>query len=227
MQTNFIKELFSSIAEGYDKANFFMTLGLDEFWRKKLVHISQVKSHHKVLDCATGTGKLATLFAKEAKEVIGIDFCQEMLDLAPKNQANLNFLNADIEKLPFKEKEFDITSVAYGVRNAKNLSKAIDEMARVTKADGQVLILETGHKVPALIKPFYKLHTKLFLPLIGYIFTKNIKAYQYLEKSSQNFPCGKDFTEILKAQNHFSKIKCYKLFFGVSYIYQAFKNTNQ
>ena len=118
--------MFSSIAEKYDLANSVLTLGLDRVWRNKLVRLSSPKQDAHILDCATGTGLLAHAFLKSLGEkgrVKGVDFCENMLAQIKFKDDRLCFTNADVMNLPFSNQTFDITAIAYGLRNLPDTGK--------------------------------------------------------------------------------------------------------
>ena len=222
-----VKKIFSSIAPNYDIANKAITLGMDMQWRRTLVKWSKPSNKmEKILDCATGTGVLAFEFQKQFEssvEVTGVDFCPEMVEQAKKNMKgkNIHFQLADIHQLPFPDQTFDICSIGYGLRNAEDLSKAISEMARVTKDGGTVMILETGDKPMFLLYPFFYLYFRYIVPYIGGWITGQKNAYEYLQKSSRCFPSRRMFLKLMKETNFFNKCECKPLFFGASFIYKA------
>ena len=219
---NKVKSIFSSIAKRYDRANQFLTFGLDGSWRKKVVHLSQVSQEDSVLDCATGTGKLAFEFLSQLGErgrVVGVDFCKEMLGQIQKTDSRVQFQFADVLNLPFSDKEFNVVSIAYGLRNLSDKERGVREMARVSKKF--VMILETGVPSNIFLRPLIRLHTSLLVPLIGGIVTKNFSAYRYLNSSSKNFPSGQKMISFLEETGCFKKVECFPLLGGASFIYKA------
>ena len=89
-----IEQMFSTIAKSYDRANTTLSAGIHHLWRQQLVNWSEIRGGDKVLDCATGTGDLAIAFKKQVGEfgqVIGSDFCEEMLKQAPKKPRSKNY----------------------------------------------------------------------------------------------------------------------------------------
>lgn len=225
---DYIKNLFNSISGTYDRTNNFITFGLHKSWRKKLLQISQAVPGDRVLDCATGTGDFALDFKQvlgPKSEVIGSDFSVGMLKQAPIKAAQMNldvqFEQADIMNLPYKDKSFDIVSIGYGIRNVADPKLGLKEMARVLKPGGRLMILETGENHNPLIKPFMSLYFKLIVPIIGYFSSGNRSAYQYLNKSSLKFPCGKDFIKLMESTGKFSKIEHHCLMGGASHIYKG------
>ena len=201
---------------------------MDTGWRKKLVKWSESPRKGKILDCATGTGVLAFEFQKQLgpeAQVTGVDFCEEMLEKArlakPSQIENIYFQIADIHKLPFADQSFDVCSCAYGLRNVENPLKALLEMARVTKTGGTLMILETGERPGFLLYPLFYLYFRYIVPWLGKWLTGQKSAYEYLQKSSRNFPARKTFLKQIKKINSFKKCEYKSLFFGASFIYKA------
>lgn len=220
-----VRQMFADISDKYDDMNRIITMGMDQGWRKKLVEISGAKFGDSILDCASGTGDLAIEFKKKVGttgKVIATDFCAEMLDYiepkAKKNNFDIEVEQADVMNLRFSDNSFDVASISYGIRNVDDPIKGLDEMARVVKPGGVVMVLETGQP-SGLMKIGYKLHGKLVIPLIGAIYAGNRQAYKYLPETASKFPYGNKFIELMKATNKFSETKAYPMFFGVSYIY--------
>ncbi|OFZ19556.1 MAG: ubiquinone biosynthesis protein UbiE [Bdellovibrionales bacterium RBG_16_40_8] len=224
----YIKNLFGSISGTYDRANDVITLGLVRLWRKKLVQISGVKTGQSVLDCATGTGDLALEFKKvvgESGRVVGTDFCEEMLALAPekaKRQGlDVTFAVADVLALPYADKEFAVTSIAYGIRNVSDPILALREMARVTKSGGAVMILETGESKTPVINKFINLYFSQVVPRLGGLVSGKRSAYNYLQNSSRTFPSGDEFLTLMRSTGAYSHCECHTLMGGASYIYKG------
>lgn len=225
-----IQKLFASISGGYDTANDLMTFGMARLWRRQLVKWSGVKKGDKTLDVATGTGDLALEFKRAVGtegEVLGTDFCQEMLDHAPKKAKDKNldvtFQWADALDLRFPNESFDVVSIAYGIRNVADTTKALQEMARVTKPGGCVMILETGDQQSKWMQGIFDIYCGKIMPLMGQLVTGKKEAYEYLNKSSANFPSGEKFREILLATNQFKSVEFKSLMGGASFIYKALK----
>ncbi len=226
-EPKFIKNLFSEVAGTYDRANDVMTMGLARLWRRELVKWSDAQVGSRVIDCATGTGDLAIEFKKVvgSGRVLGTDFCKEMLDFAPAKARALGldveFAVADAMNLGYPDASFDIASIAYGIRNVADPVRALSEMARVVRPGGVVMVLETGDVQTPVLKPLLKLYFKHMVPLLGGMISGKKWAYQYLNKSSQAFPSGDAFLELMRKTGAFSFCECKSLMGGASYIYKA------
>lgn len=223
-----IRSMFSQVATNYDKANSILSLGIHHLWRKKLVELSQAKTGDRVLDCATGTGDLAIEFKKTVGykgEVVGTDFCIEMLASAPKKAASkkldIHFEVADVTQLQYADNSFDIASISFGIRNVQDPVKALQEMARVVKPGGRVMILEFGQiDIPGL-RQMYNIYSEKVLPLIGGWITGQKNAYEYLQKSSASFPCKEKFIELMEQSHAFDQMNFTSVSGGIAYIYMG------
>lgn len=220
-----IKNIFSDVAVTYDKVNDAMTFGMARKWRKKVVELSGCPKDGRILDCATGTGDLAIEFKRQLgpkANVIGMDFCKEMLDLAPQKAKDLGlevtFEEGDILNLKYPDQTFDAVSVAYGIRNVEDTQKGIEEMWRVLKPKGKVLILETGESQSLTNKPV-AFYTKYIVPYVGGLISKKKPAYDYLSSSSRAFPAQKEFLKFSDKLPGLKKASFKTLIFGASYIY--------
>lgn len=223
-----IKSLFSSVAHGYDKANDAMTFGMAHLWRRKLVRWSGASLGQSILDCATGTGDLALEFKRAVGptgQVTGTDFCADMLGKAPPKAERagleIQFQLADAMKLPFEKASFDISSIAYGIRNVADPVCALSEMARVVKRGGRVMILETGDAPGGGFKRAFEFYFQQVVPRIGGWVTGQRQAYEYLNRSSRGFPSRDRFIDVMKATEAFDAYECEVLMGGASFMYRG------
>ena len=223
------REMFDSISKEYDFINNLITFGAHKKWKKQIVNICKKINPKKILDLATGTSDIAIELSsiKECK-IIGVDPSSKMLEVGQIKIDNQN-LNDKIslekgnaENLKYDDGMFDVVTIGYGVRNFTNLKNSLKEIYRVLKKDGLLIILETSLPSSPLVRVFYNIHTKLYVRIIGMIFSNNSNAYGYLESSAKTFPYGEDFIKILRDIN-FKDIRSEIKLFGASTIYIAKK----
>ena len=224
-----IEKMFNSIYEEYDFINNLITFGLHKSWKKEIVTISKSLEPKRILDVATGTADIAIALAKIPNcEIIGMDLSSNMLKFGDEKIKELDLNEVvkleigDVENLKYDSNFFDVVTIGYGVRNFENLKKSLDEIHRVLKENGTLIILETSVPTNCIIKIAYNIFTKIYVRLIGRVFSKNYKAYSYLQQSAYNFPHGKEFIKILKNSNFINPSQDIKLF-GASTIYIAKK----
>jgi demethylmenaquinone methyltransferase/2-methoxy-6-polyprenyl-1,4-benzoquinol methylase len=229
-QAETIRSMFARVASRYDHANQVLSFGVHHLWRKKLVKASGARAGQKVLDCATGTGDLAIEFKRAVGptgQVIGTDFCEEMLIPAPGKAAaeglEIRFEQADVTKLPYADASFDIASISFGIRNVENPVRGLSEMARVLKPGGRLMVLEFGQAQVPVFSQIYQFYSERILPKIGGIVTGQKEAYEYLQKSSAAFPCREEFLEMMKSTGQLEDLRYQSLTGGIAFIYSGTK----
>lgn len=224
-----VTQMFDNISGNYDDLNRVISLGIDVKWRKKVVALVAEKNSENILDIATGTGDLAILMTStSAKKIVGLDLSVGMLEVGKKKIATQNLSDkiemvvGDSENIPFPDNYFDAITVSFGIRNFETLEKGLAEIYRVLKPGGIFVILETSVPTKFPYKQGYSFYTKMILPLIGKVFSKDKNAYGYLSTSAANFPFGEKLNNILRKV---SFIDCVALpqTFGVATIYTATK----
>lgn len=223
-----IRAMFGEIAPSYDRANAVLSAGIHRLWRRALVRWSGAAPSSRVLDCATGTGDLAIEFKKAvgaSGEVVGTDFCPEMLAPAPAKAARagleIRWELADAMNLSFADDEFDVASIAFGIRNVRDPVRALSELARVTRHDGRVMVLEFGQPTLPILAQAYRLYSAFVLPAIGGWVTGKPDAYDYLQASAKRFPCGEAFAEVMRSTGAFSAVESRPLSLGIAYLYRG------
>jgi demethylmenaquinone methyltransferase/2-methoxy-6-polyprenyl-1,4-benzoquinol methylase len=224
-----VRDMFASIARRYDTANEVLSLGIHKGWRRAAVAISGAARGQRVIDCATGTGDLALEFKRAVGptgEVIGTDFCAEMLRPAPAKAAraglDVKFAVADALALPHPDARFDIASIAFGIRNVDDPLRCLREMARVVKPGGSVIVLEFGQPRGAF-GALFRAYSRGVMPLVGGLLTGNRAAYEYLPRTAAAFPAGERFLALMRESGAFSRSEAHPLAFGTAYVYRGVK----
>ena len=224
-----VEYMFDNIAHRYDFLNHFLSLGIDNIWRKKTIKKLKEFSPKKILDLATGTGDLALASLNlNPEHVTGIDISAGMLEKGMQKirkkglEDKINLLKGDSENIPFDADEFDAITVAFGVRNFEHLEIGLEEMYRVLKPGGIVAILEFSKPSRTPFKQLYTFYFNKVLPQIGKMVSSDNSAYTYLPESVSAFPDGFQFLELLEKAG-FSSLSVDVLGFGIASIYTGIK----
>lgn len=225
-----VAAMFNSIASRYDLLNHVLSGGIDKRWRKKVIELLSEQQPKVILDVATGTGDLALAAVPlHPEKIIGIDISEGMLAIGREKISKLNLSSlitlqfADSTELPFTDNSFDAVTVAFGVRNFEKLEKGLNEMLRVVRPGGQVIILEFSKPEKFPIKQLYNLYSRKIMPVIGQLLSRQRAAYEYLPESVQMFPYGSAFLKIMTDAGY-SDTKAISLTFGIATIYAGKKS---
>ncbi len=228
-----VEEMFDSIAPAYDFMNTAMTFGLHRRWRNKALQAAVKASSPKpsyILDVATGTGDVAFKLHDMLPQarITGIDLSAGMLDVARRKLEGMEaeerklitFGKADCLALPFHDGEFDLITVAYGVRNFENLHQGLCEMRRVLRSGGVLCIIELSCPEGKLTGLGYRIYSRRLIPAVGRMVSGDSRAYTYLPESIAAAPQREAMAERLREAG-FTDITFKSLTFGAVTYYIA------
>lgn len=230
-----VEEMFDSIAPAYDQMNTIMSLGMHTYWRNKALRMAAKllgREPGRVLDVATGTGDVAFAMSHlwPEAEIIGIDLSEGMLSIArekrdfmaEKRKINIDFRKGDSLALEYPDSQFDLVTVAYGVRNFENPLKGYQEMLRVLRPGGVICVVELSMPTAWLPLLFYKGYTRGLIPVAGRLMSGDPRAYSYLHESIEAAPQRGDMTALMKKAG-FSNAEFKSVFPGAVTIYTGKK----
>ncbi|MCX6948426.1 MAG: bifunctional demethylmenaquinone methyltransferase/2-methoxy-6-polyprenyl-1,4-benzoquinol methylase UbiE [Opitutae bacterium] len=223
-----VNTMFARIAGRYDIANHLLSGGIDYWWRQRLVRAVYDSHAASVLDLATGSGDVVFALADGLAPrvtLLGMDFCQPMLDEAVKKRAenrrwtHIEFRLGDGMALPLPDASFEAITISFGLRNMVNRAKALQEMRRVLKPDGRLFILEFSQPM-VWFRPFYYTYLKYVLPTVAGIITGDRSAYEYLCGSIEQYPDRSAMSEEIR-QAGFNSVSALPLSFGIVALHEA------
>jgi demethylmenaquinone methyltransferase/2-methoxy-6-polyprenyl-1,4-benzoquinol methylase len=216
----YVQDAFARIADRYVITNHVLSCGMDILWRKIVTARIRKWQPARLLDVASGTGDLALEIQDQCPqcEVIASDFCAEMLAHAASRGITKTIV-ADALNLPFRDQEFDVVTVAFGLRNMSDYPAALREMNRVLKPGGRLVILDFSLPEGIMRGP-YRWYLHNVLPRLAGWITRQKDAYEYLGGSIEQFPSGKAMTELLESCG-FSKTDATPLTLGVVSVYEG------
>ena len=222
------RDMFDRIAKNYDVANRAISMGMDKGWRRKTIELLKPFRGGRYLDVGTGTGDLVFEILDQSKNVIidGIDPAEQMLAIA-KDKAkqrklgdSVSFVMADALQLPMEGDTYDGIVSGFCFRNIERRQKALEELWRVLKPGGTLVILEATYPANAFVRFGYKCYTPL-VPIIGKCLGGGA-AYKYLMDSIEDFPRPDTVTDMFGAAG-FSGVQYKSLTFGTVCIFSGKK----
>lgn len=225
-----VKEIFSTITKRYDFLNHFLSMRRDVAWRRFAVKKMRFSQTRRLLDVACGTADIALIAATKYPEinVTGLDFVQTMLETGQRKigkkglSARIKLVRGDAVSLPFDDGTFDITSIAFGIRNIPDRISALKEMLRVTVPGGQIIVLEMTFSRNSIFRKLYHTYLNRILPNLAKRFSVNAGAYFYLADSIMNFPAPDEFAQLME-EIGFEQVKKYRLTMGITYLHTGIK----
>jgi demethylmenaquinone methyltransferase/2-methoxy-6-polyprenyl-1,4-benzoquinol methylase len=182
--------MFDRIARRYDLVNTVLSAGTDGGWRRRAARATELKAGGSALDVACGSGKLTALLARIAGpsgRVVGLDFSQQMLEVARHDHPGIEFLEGDALHLPFEDATFDTSTIAFGLRNLADPVRGLREMLRVVKPGGRAVVLEFVRPPSGPIGSAYRVYLRTLLPAIGGTLSGQPSAYRYLSDTVDSY----------------------------------------
>jgi demethylmenaquinone methyltransferase/2-methoxy-6-polyprenyl-1,4-benzoquinol methylase len=223
-----VRGVFDSVAPKYDVMNDLMSMGLHRAWKAYTVMVADVREGYQVLDIAGGTGDLALAFSKKVGKsgrVVHTDINEAMLRTGRDRLLNegvaLPTMVCDAEKLPFPDNHFDVVSVAFGLRNMTHKDIALQEMNRVLKPGGKLLVLEFS-KVAKPLEKAYDWYSFKVLPRLGKLVAGDDASYRYLAESIRMHP-GQDELKSLMHKALFGHVDYHNLTGGMVALHVGIK----
>lgn len=223
-------KIFDEIARSYDFLNHFLSFGIDIYWRNKFLPLLPKLNKIDALDLATGTGDVPLVLIKDKriKKVTGIDRSKEMVEIGKKKIQNklltskIDLRIGDGVEIPFDDEQFDLVTISFGIRNFNDHKKSLQNIYRVLKPKGKVLIMEFSLPKNKLIRGIYFFYFRNILPWIGNLLSGHGDAYTYLNKTVEDFPYGKEFSLLLEDAG-FKNVDFKPYTFGIATLYQGEK----
>ena len=217
-----VSAMFDGVARRYDLLNDLLSLGRTKAWRKVATEVIAPKPGMRILDIAAGTGSSSRPLADAGADVIPLDFSKGMLDAGRKRHPDLAFMQGDALALAFKDNEFDVTTISFGLRNTSDTSKALRESFRVLKSGGRMVVVEFSQPTNKIFRTIYLRYLMRALPTVARKVSSNPDAYVYLAESILAWPNQIGLAEFMKADG-FGSVQWKNLTFGIVAIHTGVK----
>ena len=222
-----VQSVFNEVYNQYDLMNDFMSLGVHRLWKKALINMMNPSTNQRLIDVACGTGDIANLYLNNVNKFSKVTCVDPNVGMIKKAQEklkkyeNTNWIVAPAEKLPVNDNTYDFYTISFGLRNTKDLNKALSEAYRVLKPGGRFLCLEFSKIQNPNLDFFYKNYSKL-IPFIGKVIVGKKEPYEYLIKSIEEFVHQDELISLMK-KNGLDKCKYRNLSGGIVSIHSGWK----
>lgn len=217
--------MFDRVSANYDRTNDILTAGIAPYWRAQTRLAVRPRPGERILDIAAGTGTMSKQFADAGAEVTALDFSGGMIAEGIRRHGTnprIEFVQGDATKLPFDDGTFDAVSISFGLRNVQQPRVAIEEMLRVLRPGGRVVICEFSHVTSAPVRAFYGAYMKGVMPTVVRVVSSDADAYTYLNESIEAWPAQPVLANWLRSAG-FERVKYRNLSFGMVALHKAFK----
>ncbi len=221
-----LARMFNTISGKYDQFNDIMTWGMARMWRRSSLLALKKFEPKLILDIAAGTADMCIKSYKylNPDHVTGVDISDKMLEMGRIKVESAGLSDKidlqvqDVSAMTFANASFDAATIAFGIRNFEKLNESLQQINRVLRSGGHLLILEMNEPEKGLLFKGYQLYTKVFVRMTSRLLSSDKKAYDYLQNSMHAFPNGERLIKIL-TENGFKLNKYRKFTFGVCSMY--------
>jgi demethylmenaquinone methyltransferase/2-methoxy-6-polyprenyl-1,4-benzoquinol methylase len=221
-QPHEVAKMFDDVAARYDLVNDILSFGQTRLWRKATVKASRARVDDKVLDIAAGTGTSSLAFGDSGAFVVPMDFSFGMLAAGKAKNPGLPFIQGDALALPFLDNAFDVVTISFGIRNVHNTGRALEEMLRVTKPAGRLVICEFSHPANPQFRTLYFNYLMKALPEVAKRTASNPEAYVYLAESISQWPTQSELAAEIE-HSGWANVSYQNLTGGIVAIHSAIK----
>ena len=222
----YVRRLFSTIADRYDLITRVLSYGQDARWKATLVALANVQPGERALDLACGTGDIALAMAARGARTTGLDITHRMLHLgryraagAPSGHA-VRFIAGDMASLPLSSKSFDLVTTGYGLRNVPDLDAALDEIARVLRPGGRLLSLDFNKPESAVVRSAYLAYLTVVGASLGWVLHRDPDTYRYIPASIRRYPGARGVADKMAARG-FTNVRIVPLLSGLMTLHLA------
>lgn len=214
--------MFDGVAPKYDLMNSLLSLGQDRGWRKATVKAAEPRAGQRILDMAAGTGASSVPYAEAGLDVVAADLSEGMLAEGRRRHPGIDFVRADVTKLPFEDDEFDTVTMSFGLRNVAEYPTALRELRRVTKPGGTLVVCEFSTPTWGPFRRVYQGYLMRALPPVASLFSSNPESYTYLAETIREWPAQEPFAAAIREAG-WTGVQYRNLTGGIVALHRGFK----
>jgi demethylmenaquinone methyltransferase/2-methoxy-6-polyprenyl-1,4-benzoquinol methylase len=226
-----VRRVFDSVADRYDLMNDLMSGGAHRLWKQFTLALTGLRPGDRALDVAGGTGDLAAGLARQVGRsglVVLTDINQSMLQHGRNRLldrglvSNVHYVQADAERLPFRDGTFQCVTIGFGLRNVTDKQAALASMHRVLKPGGQLLVLEFSQPKLGPFARLYDFYSLSVLPRLGQLVVGDADSYRYLAESIRRHP-DQETLMTMMSQAGFGSCRYHNLMGGIVALHRGYR----
>lgn len=212
--------MFDTVARRYDLTNAVLSAGQDSIWRIATRRAVAAHVGDTVLDLAAGTGTSSAEFADDGVTVVPCDFSTGMVRVGKQRRPDLGYVAGDAMALPFADSSFDAVTISFGLRNVADPVRGLQEMMRVTRPGGRLVVCEFSRPTNALIRAGYTTYLRHLLPQVARLVSSDPTSYEYLSETILAWPAQYEFANVIR-QAGWTKVQHRNLSGGIVALHRA------
>ena len=221
----YVRRLFATIADRYDLITVLLSFGRDRRWKDRLIAMAGIRPGMRALDLACGTGDITFDLARHGARAVGLDVTHRMVQIASAKRspaAAARFIVGDMMALPFEDRQFDLITSGYGIRNVPSIEPALREISRTLRPGGLFLSLDFNRPSNGAVRAVYLCYLSVVGSLLGLALHRDPDTYRYIPESIRRYP-GAERVCGLARENGFSSCDWKRVLGGLMAIHVARK----
>ena len=220
----YVRRLFATIADRYDLITVLLSFGRDRRWKDRLIAMAGIRPGMRALDLACGTGDITFDLARHGARAVGLDVTHRMVQIASgkPSPAAARFIVGDMMALPFEDRQFDLITSGYGIRNVPAIEPALREISRTLRPGGLFLSLDFNRPSNGAVRAVYLCYLSVVGSLLGLALHRDPDTYRYIPESIRRYP-GAERVCGLARENGFSSCDWTRVLGGLMAIHVARK----
>lgn len=217
-----VRSVFQRVAGRYDLMNDLMSMGIHRLWKWRFTREINKLPGKRWVDLAGGTGDIAKALNDGSRQMVIVDPSVEMMKVAVGRLGDsCEYVAAPAENIPFSDNSIDLLTISFGIRNATDIARSLEEITRVLKPGGHFYCLEFS--TPYFwLRPFYDAWSRIVIPRLGALVAGHPDAYTYLIESIREFPAQDEMVEMIRSAG-LNNVSYRNLSFGIACIHRAQK----
>lgn len=214
----FVTPMFDVIAPRYDRFTKWFSFGMDAQWKSRAMDrvvafcAADTRNEPVVLDLASGTGDFSIGLAQRMPKAVvcTLDASHHMVHMAatrilelqqsvPSAAGRIGPMVGDMMALPVPTQSVDVVVAGYGLRNVPDAAVAVQEMRRVLRPGGLLVLLDFYRPETAWWRAVLLRYLAVAGNAVGWWWHRDPMVYGYITHSIEHFMSWQQCAALLNA----------------------------